>query len=209
MALTRKFDPLFSRHSGSIPVTFLRALAKRESDFNIKEMGGRHWGLLQVGPSVVEDYNKAFGTNHALISVLNPELNVKMATRTLKRIVKSYNKFHPNTPNMREDWSNPQYVALILAGWNSGYSEGGGVGRVAKYLEARGLPVTHETVFDNARAAGATKHLSNRGKQSWQRGVVDLFYQEGGPSLFDTTGGVLIAIGTASAVGYGLYRLTR
>ena len=209
MPLTRHFDPLLSRHAGPLPLNFLRALASRESDFNPNETGGRHWGLLQVGPSVIEDYNKKFGTNYQLRDVLDPELNVTMATRTLKRIIRSYKTFHPGTKNMRENWSNPQYVALVLAGWNSGYSEGGGVGRVAKFLEARNIPVTHENVFKYASAAGATKHLSNTGKQRWQLGVVDLFYKEGGPGLLETPGGVLIAIAAATAVGFGLYKIMR
>ena len=209
MPLTRQFDPLLSRHSGSMPLNFLRALASRESDFNPKETGGRHWGLLQVGPSVIEDYNKKFGTSHQLQSVLDPELNVKMATRTLRRIVQNYKTFHPNTKNLKEDWSNPEYVRLVLAGWNSGYSEGGGVGRVAKYLEARNIPVTHANVFKHASASGATKHLSNPTKLHWQRGVADLFYEEGGPGLLETPGGVLIALGTATVVGFGIYKLMR
>jgi soluble lytic murein transglycosylase-like protein len=209
MPLTRQFDSLLSRHAAGLPLNFLRALASRESDFNPRETGGRHWGLLQVGPSVIEDYNKKFGTSHQLSDVLDPELNVKMATRTLRRIVKSYKTFHPKTKNMREDWSNPEYVALVLAGWNSGYSEGGGVGRVAKYLEARNIPVTHSNVFKYSEAAGATKHLTNPTKQHWQRGVVDLFYEEGGPGLLDSPGGVLIALATAGAVGFGLYKLMR
>jgi hypothetical protein len=209
MPLSRQFDPLLSRHRGALPLNFLRALASRESDFNPNEQGGRHWGLLQVGPSVIEDYNKQFGTSHTLQSVLDPELNAKMATRTLRRIVKSYNTFHSGTKNMREDWSNPEYVKLVLAGWNSGYSEGGGVGRVAKFLEARNIPVTHDNVFKYASASGATKHLSNSTKLNWQRGVAVLFYEEGGPGLLESPGGVLIALATASAVGFGLYKLMR
>jgi hypothetical protein len=207
--LPRHFDPLFAKYAGSIPVNFLRALGKMESDFNPNETGGTHWGLLQVGPAVVDSVNKRTGSNYQLRDVLDPELNVKLATGTLRRIIEGYKRFHPNSPNMQEDWANPQFVALVLAGWNSGYSEAGGVGRVAKHLEAKGIPVTHEAVFDNARAAGATKHLSNRGKQSWQRGVVDLFYKEGGPGLLQTPGGVLLTVAFAGAVGYGIYTLMR
>ena len=91
-----------------------------------------------------------------------------------------------------------------MAGWNSGYSEAGGVGRVADFLESRGVPVTHANVFKYSGAAGATKHLRNPTKERWQRTVVDLFYKEGGPgrSLFLT----LLVVGLG---GYAFYRLTR
>ena len=80
---------------------------------------------------------------------------------------------------------------------------------MAKYLEARDIPVTHANVFKYASASGATKHLSNSGKQRWQLGVVDLFYKEGGPGLLESPGGVLIAFATAGAVGFGIYKLMR
>jgi len=189
--LTRQYDALFRKYGHGIPVPFLRALAKKESSFNPKEVKGSYWGLLQVGwrpsasakaegkdDSVVGGYNSREGTHYTREDLLTPSVNIAVATDLIRRIVQSYERNHPNVPNMQEDWSNPEFVRLVVAGWNSGYSEGGGVGKVADYLEANGIPVTHANVFANAEAARATKHLQNPKKEKWQRQVVDLFYDQ-------------------------------
>jgi hypothetical protein len=82
---------------------------------------------------------------------------------------------------MRLDWGNPEFVKLVIAGWNSGYSEAAGVGKVAGWLSSQGIPVTHDSVFAYASQAGGTVHLQNSAKQNWQRSVVDLYFAEGGP----------------------------
>lgn len=209
MPLSQRFDPLFSKYGGNIPVAFLRALAERESGMNPSSGGGSYWGLLQVGyKNVLPDFNKRHGTSYTPQDLFNPDINVQMAVGTLKRIVASYKNFHPNTPNMKENWSNPEFVKLVLAGWNSGYSEAGGVGRVARYLEGKGIPVTHDNVFKYSQSAGATKHLANDAKRRWQAGVANLFYAEGGPGMLAGLGGggVLLPLALAVGVGYALYR---
>lgn len=166
-------DPIFRKYAGRLPVAYLRALGKRESNLNPRSADGSAWGLLQVIPAVLDSHNKRRGTFYTREDLLDPEINVKIAADLLNRIVIAFGK-HPS-PNLQEDWSNPEFVKLVTAGWNSGYSEAGGLGRVADYLEHRGIPVTHDNVFRYAEAAGATKHLSNLAKQSWQRGVAALY----------------------------------
>src|SRR5688572_1417210 len=57
--VSRKFDPLFKQHSRGLPVAYLRALAKRESDMNPRLAEPKSgWGLLQVIEEVRRDYNK-------------------------------------------------------------------------------------------------------------------------------------------------------
>lgn len=175
-ALPQSYDVLFNRYRNRLPVEYLRALAYQESRFNASESKASYWGLLQVGEDVIKGYNERHGTTYELADVLDPELNVRMAAETLNRIVVAYNK-HPS-PNLQENWANPEYVKLITAGWNSGYSEKAGVGKVATWLEARGLPVTHDNVFLYAAQAGATRHLSNLKKRTWQRDVADLYFAE-------------------------------
>ena len=195
--LTTTFDPLFRKYSQTVPVSFLRALAKKESNFNPNDSRPPAYGLLQLTQTVVDSYNKDHGTSYTLYDTLNPDLNVKLGVGLLERIAKAYAK-HPSS-NMRPNWRNPEFVKLVLAGWNSGYSEGGGVGKVASYLEARGMPVTHDNVFAYASSAGATSHLQNTAKQNWQRSVSDLYFAQ----PYDGPGGGFL-LKAAIAIGAGL-----
>jgi soluble lytic murein transglycosylase-like protein len=168
---------LFEKHAGRLPVPFLRALAKRESNMDPNDTQGPAWGLMQVVEVVRNSWNQRKpGQAVSRPQLLDPNTNVKIATDLLNRIAGQYTK-HPD-PNMKPDWSNPEFVKLLVAGWNSGYSEAGGVGRVARYLRERGIPVTHDNVFRYASAAGATKHLQNPGRQRWQRSVADLYFRQ-------------------------------
>jgi len=179
----------------------MKALTKNESGFNPSDTSGPAWGLMQLVETVRNGYNDRHGTNYSRNDLLSPDTNVKIASDLLNRIVIAYGK-HPD-PNMKENWHNPEFVKLVTAGWNSGYSEGGGVGKVAKYLEAKGIPVTHDNVFEFADDAGATKHLSNPQKKAWQQKVASTFYQVGGPGKGGIVAGALIA----GAVAYAFLRL--
>lgn len=163
---------------------------------------GPAWGLMQVVEVVRNSWNKRKPSQAISRSeLLNPAINVKVATDLLNRISKAYAK-HPD-PNMKPNWSNPEFVKLLVAGWNSGYSEGGGVGKVASYLESRGIPVTHDNVFKYAAAAGATKHLQTSGRQNWQRSVADLYFRQPdapAPGEF-SSGGYLMMAGVAVLLG--------
>lgn len=201
MALPRTYDHIFSRHRGVLPLNYVRALSQRESNLNPKSGGGTYWGLLQVGyTNVLPSYNKRHGTSYSAQDLFDPDVNVKIATDLLNRIVIAYSK-HPHW-NMRENWRNPEFVKLVTAGWNSGYSEAAGVGKVASWLESNSIPVTHDNVFRYAGAAGGTKHLSNTAKQRWQRSVSDLFYAEGGPGGAST----IVKLAITVAVSWAVYR---
>lgn len=202
VALSRQYDSLFSRYRGRVPVNYLRALAYSESRMNPKDTGGSYWGLMQVGiPNVLPSYNKRHGTSYTSTDLLNPDVNVKIASDLLNRIIVAYGK-HPS-PTMRPS-GGAEFWKLLTAGWNSGYSEAGGVGRVATYLEQRGIPVTHDNVFRYAAAAGATRHLQNDKKRRWQAAVVQRFYEEGGP------GNALLTLLVLGGIAYAVYyKLTR
>ncbi|MBT8453015.1 MAG: transglycosylase SLT domain-containing protein [Deltaproteobacteria bacterium] len=206
MALTTKFDPLFARYAGRLPVPYLRALAKRESNLNPQSGGGSYWGILQVGyKNVLPSYNKRRGTNYSPNDLFDAEINVKIATDLLNRIVVAFGK-HPS-PNLQADWSNPEWVKLLTAGWNSGYSEAGGLGRVASWLEARGIPVTHDSVFKYAASAGATKYLQREQydkKRRWQASVAELYFAQ--PDAAKGYSG-LLALALVGFIAWGAYRL--
>ena len=206
--LSNKWDSLFSKYADQLPVAFMRALSQRESRMNPNESDWPAYGLMQVVPTVRKSYNKRNCTSYVHDDLLDPDLNVKMAASLLNRIIVAYNK-HPDR-NMKTNWGNPEFVKLLTAGWNSGYSEAGGVGRVAKYLEARGIPVTHDNVFAKAGAAGATRHLQNPKKRTWQRSVVDLYYQQPDALMFSSgVGSFLVGVGVAVAAGLVIAKYLR
>ena len=193
MALPTTFDALFRSFAPGVPVNFMRSLAWHESRMNPSESNDPAWGLMQITPVVVQ------GTGYSMQDMLDPKKNVQIAGGLLSRIVDTY-KRHPSK-NLKEDWSNPEFVKLVLAGWNSGYSEGGGVGKVASYLEQRGIPVTHDSVFANASAARATSHLQNTAKQRWQRQVAADYFVEGGPGLLQSRTFLYAAVTVGALAG--------
>lgn len=180
MALTTEYDPIFRKYAGRLPVAFLRALAYRESGLNPSSImpgsPNAARGILQVVGVVREDYNRQNGTSYTADDLLNPEVNVKIAASLINRIVGYYAK-HPSG-NMHEDWTNPEFVKLLVAGWNAGFSEAAGVGKVASYLEQRGVPVTHDAVYANAAAAGGVSYLQTPDRQLWQRSVANLYFAQ-------------------------------
>lgn len=176
MSLSNQFDSIFAKYGGQVPVAYLRALGYRESQLNPNESQDPAWGLLQVVESVRNGYNSRYGASYTRSDLLDPAINTKIAADLLNRIAKAYAKH--SDPNMKPDWSNPEFVKLLTAGWNSGYSEAAGVGHVASWLEAHGIPVTHDNVFQYAGQAGGTVHLQNGSKQTWQRSVADLYFAQ-------------------------------
>lgn len=177
--LPRRFDAVFDRYRGSIPIEYLRALVARESSFNPLARAGSAIGLMQIVPVVREDYNKRHGTPYQPEHLYDPTINVAIGCELLRHIIASYRRFHPRVPNLQENWDNPRYAELVTFGWNAGFSEVGGVGRVARYLEGLGaVDVTIDQVAAHARAAGASKHLSNPAKVAWCKSVVALYQRE-------------------------------
>jgi len=208
VALTTQYDSIFRRFAGRLPVAYLRALAQRESglrpDLAMAGSSSAARGLLQVVGVVREDYNKRHGTSYTADDLLDPSTNVMIAAELLNRIVSFYGK-HAD-PNLQENWRNPEFVKLHTAGWNAGYSEGGGVQKVARYLAERGIPVTHDNVFRYAADAGAVVYLQRPERQVWQRSVADLYYLQ--PDRFDVGHGIL-TVALAVLIGWGTYRALR
>jgi hypothetical protein len=208
VALTTQYDPIFRRYAGHLPVAFLRALAERESSMrpDLAMPGGSNSarGLLQVVGVVRDDYNRRFGTSYTANDLFDPDTNVKIAANLINQILVGYGK-HPSK-NMRANFANPEFVKLLVMGWNAGFSEAGGVGRVARYLEGQGEPVTHDAVFQHAGAAGAASTLSESDRHSWQQSVVNLYYLQ--PD-WDATGVGIGVLLVAGALAYAAYRMMK
>jgi hypothetical protein len=175
----RRFDAVFERYRGSIPLAYLRALVDRESNGRPDVRTGSAVGLMQIVPVVLADYNKRHGTAVQSAQLVDPATNVAIGCELLRLIANSYRKNHPHVPNFQTDWNNPRFVELLTFGWNAGFSEAGGVGRVARYLEKLGaVDITLEQITAHARVAGASKHLSNSAKVAWCKSVVALYMRE-------------------------------
>ncbi|MGN6109125.1 MAG: transglycosylase SLT domain-containing protein [Kofleriaceae bacterium] len=175
----RRFDPVFDRYRGDLPLEYVRALVERESDGQPSARTGRAIGLMQIVPVVLADYNKRHGTAYQSEHLVDPATNVAIGCELLQRIVVSYRKNHPRITNLQADWGNLRFVELLTFGWNAGYSEAAGVGRVARYLEGLGaFDITIDQVSAHAQVAGASRHLSNSAKVGWCKSVVALYQRE-------------------------------
>lgn len=177
--LSRRFDGVFERYRGAIPIEYLRALVERESSFDPRQRTSHAIGLMQIVPVVLDDYNTRHGTHYQSEHLVDPNINVAIGCQLLRIIITGYEKNHPRVSNLRAAWNNPRFVELLTLGWNAGFSEAGGVGRVASYLEHHGVTeLTIDLVSQSAQAAGASKHLSNAAKVSWCKGVTALYARE-------------------------------
>ena len=177
--VSRRFDDLFREFGRGLPVAYLRSLAKRESNLDPSDQEGPAWGLLQVVEVVRRDYNERNGTRYSRRDLLDPRINATIAAELLTRIIRSYERNHSDVPNMRLDWGNPRFVELLTFGWNAGYSERGGLGRVVRFLEERDIEdITIDTVFAAAKTAGAARFLSMQQRLRWSKSVARLHAQE-------------------------------
>lgn len=172
---TNRFDGSFGRHCHGIPIPYLRALAKNESTFDPLDDSGPAWGLLQVTEVVRHGYNKRFRTDYSREDLLKTEINVKIACELIGRIAKTLPKKHPRALPRGVDWESPRFVEIVTLGWNAGYSEAAGIGRVLGILEQEGVPPSmvnidtiHQVALRNRRV---TRHLRNPDKVNWSRKV--------------------------------------
>jgi hypothetical protein len=177
--LTRQFDRLFAAYGGSIPVPYLRALAHAESGLNPNSRKG----LINVVGVAIDDFNRRRGTRYRPEDMRNPDINVRIAVDTLQTIIASYRKNHPDVPNLREDWTNRSFVELLTLGWNAGFSEASGVGKVVKSLKTRGqTAITADVIHKMAASAGATRWLWEppiaAAKLAWSKGVARRYFAE-------------------------------
>lgn len=179
--VARTYDDAFHKYGAEfrIPSAYLRALAKRESNLNPLENAGPAWGLMQIVEVVRKDFNKRYHTRVSRPDLLRAHVNVRIGASALRTIIDSYKRNHADVPNMREDWNNPHFVELVSLGWNSGWSEVAGVGRVVRHLKAHGYrDITIDLVHANARAAGGIKFLSSNLRVWWCKTVALLYFAE-------------------------------
>lgn len=135
---TERFDQLFIRHCPTVPLPYLRALTKHESDFNPLDAEGPAHGLLQVVEVVREGYNRRFGTTFTRAQLLDPSINVQIACELIARIARVLPANHPQAIPA-PSWTDPRFVGLVTFAWNAGFSEASGMGFVLGIMERRGI----------------------------------------------------------------------
>ena len=191
--MTRQFDRIFREEGKGLPLPFLRALAYSESRNNPKQASGPAWGLLQVGidkraGNVLKSYNERHGTTYSAQDVLDPRINVRIAGELLRTIVRMF-----KAEGLEPNWENGNWLGLLTAAWNAGYSRKVGVVHTIQFLKANGIPVTLAAVYQNTpEAAPKTKagrafikRMGQTKRRKWTRAVVRRTFAEHGilPSL--------------------------
>lgn len=175
--LPTTYDSIIEKHRGAAPAAFIKALIRGESGFKPNGVTGSYRGLMQVGiqkkVSVLVDYNERHGTSFQPDDLFDPDTNVMIGCETINRIISAYDDYSSLWPN----WNDSRYVALVMFGWNAGYSKGGGVQYVVGVLESKGLSpaeITIDTVSDaagNGTAPKASGHLANKAKVAYCKKV--------------------------------------
>jgi hypothetical protein len=135
---TGSFDSVFRRNCPGVPVPYLRALAKHESDFNPLDAEGPAHGLLQVVEKVRIGFNDRFGTSFSRADLLNPEINATIACELIARIARVLPANHPRSFPV-PSWLDPRFVGLVTFAWNAGFSEAAGMGFVIGEMERAGF----------------------------------------------------------------------
>ena len=92
---------------------------------------------------------------------------------------KNYRRAFPGGFN----WGDPRHVEILTFGWNAGWSQSRGVGRVLQELERQGLTsraITIEKVVEVAATMGSTvsKFVKRPDKRDWSKSVVRLYLRE-------------------------------
>jgi hypothetical protein len=169
-----QFRKLAEGHQQGIPMAFLVTLAKAESTLNPTAKKGTHWGLFQVGRKTLDDYNDAFGRGLMPGNLYDPLTNIKVATWELRRISQAYNS-NPNMP--KRNFADDNFVRLLVQGWHSGWSKGGGAQLTAEWLRRDKKRTTHANVHDYAKNHVILKRMSSQrflrdpAKHGWERRV--------------------------------------
>ena len=176
--ISAAWDPVIERFAGRVPVAFIRALVHGESggDSQKENHSSHAAGLLQLTDIVRKDWNNAHpAAPVSRADLFDPEINVRIGSALLNRIVQTYGRH----PTLKPDWSSRRYPELVALGWNAGYSDRAGVGLAVSELEAAGARPEDVTVDSVARVAGglpkASRFVSLSERVAYAKAVADLY----------------------------------
>lgn len=117
LPLCRRFDGVFERRRGGIPLEYLRALATGESEMRAGAQDGHGFGLFQLGDDVLAAYDQAHGTRHERDDLLDPEVNAAVAAWQLGELAARLDRYRAESPNLAVDWDNPRFIELLTGAW--------------------------------------------------------------------------------------------
>ena len=198
-----------------IPPAFLRAVMRHESGGNpraVSPTGAR--GLMQITRGARETFNRATGARWSADDLFRPDVSVTIGAWLLRVIARSYARHHPRS--LATDWGDARWLQLLVLGWNRGFSEEGGVGKVVGALEREGWrpeAITARAVVANAARFGAARTLYDdpAAHVRWSGDVVAT-YMGARPRLADAARagagpvGVVAGLALATAIGVAWVR---
>jgi membrane-bound lytic murein transglycosylase MltF len=217
MNLSTKYDGIFGKHAGPIPVPYLRSLAYHESGFNpaAKHPRSSATGLFQVTAIALTDYNRRHGASLALSNLADPETSTKVAVSHLTNLLGRYG----SAPSLKVDWKSRRFAELLTLGWNSGHNA---VVQLARALEAQGISPERITVDTVSQLAARLKtpYVSDPARVAWAKRVAGVYLGQpvgpGRPSvssvfrpvLPSAVGPVLVAAALVGGAVVGAYALS-
>lgn len=133
----RNYDSLFDLYRGDIPLEYLRALAivSGGGDFRPTQSTSDTAGLFAISTSLVDAYNRQFGTTYRPTDLGDVIINTKIAVWLINNVTKYYSLHYPR--GLANNWRNSDYVSLVTLGFKVGHSENGGLGDALKVIEAQ------------------------------------------------------------------------
>jgi len=138
MAIPNKYDAIFEKYRGTIPLAFLRTLAFSQSNLNTNKSVSNSAGLFMISEPALQAFDKKFPSfmppsPHKFIDLSDPALNTVIAVWIIDNITTYYANKYPNS--MSKNWNSPVYAAIIAHSFNVGYAEPKGLGAAIKKFE--------------------------------------------------------------------------
>jgi len=161
----------------AVPPALLLSLIDMESggDPNSVNPVSNATGLMQVTKIVLKDYNQRHNKNLSLEDIKDPETNISIGAELLRRISLTYEKYNKLPPL----WGNRAYVAMIVLGWNAGYSNASGVSYILSQLQEKNIGKERWSLDLISQAASnlpkASPFLREPRRILWSRKVIDRY----------------------------------
>ena len=156
MGISNKYDNIFEKFRGTIPLSYLRALAFSQSNLNAAKSFKGAAGLFMISDAALRAYDKKYpiaATNQSIerksSDLADPILNTRIAVWILGNIIKYFSTHYPKT--MSENWNDPTYAAVVTLAFNVGYTEPQGIGAAIKALESKPDKFSMESLVQVAK----------------------------------------------------------